>query len=124
VDVGGRDAHRCLRTDRDLDGKSEAAPGAGPVRTHAPEGEVSYPDADVRSPTGLGLIDTVRNAGEVAWIPATPENSQSSTVPMKAWSRERAEVHDASSHDSHMVVAPHCRNNCPQPGAVGLVATW
>ena len=71
----------------------------------------------------MGSIATVRKPGDVAEIPATPENSQSSTVPMKAWSRERAVSQDESSHASHMVVAPHCRNHCPQPGAVGLVAT-
>ena len=88
-----------------------------------PSGVASLPDAEVRSPTALGSIWTVRNPGDVAWIPATPENSQSSTVPMNAWSRERAVLHEESSHASHMVVAPHCRNHWPQPGAVGLVAT-
>ncbi len=71
----------------------------------------------------MGSIETVRNAGDVDEIPAMPENNQSSTVPMNAWSCERAVSQDESSHASHMVVAPHCRNHCPQPGAVGLVAT-
>ena len=49
-----------------------------------PSGVVSEPDARVRPPPGAGLIATVRKPGAVAEIPATPENSQSSTVPMKA----------------------------------------
>ncbi|MGH8963384.1 MAG: hypothetical protein ACRDWT_19705, partial [Jatrophihabitantaceae bacterium] len=42
-------------------------------------------------------------------------------VPMKAWSRERAELHDASSHDSHMVVAPHCAEALVQAEVGGLL---
>src|SRR5437763_851324 len=52
----------------------------------------------------------LRNAGPVAWIPARSVKNQLSTVPMNAWSCERAPLRAAWSTQDSRGVLPCSRN--------------